>query len=456
MQEIKLSDQLSAMAIIDDLYQRQQLLLEHLDREQLQHSLQEKIKNYYQSQGQFVDDKTIEQGINLWFYRRLRFIEPKRSWFQHFLVNCYLKRKFVFTILGVTLILLALIISSELDRAKKLNHNISNTYNHIVDAKRSLVDLNRKFLDINNYSANLTQVAANKLKTEIAGLLKQNIIPSVLKPVLETTFVTDSQKEVLQNLQQLGSSVDHQLTAISSKISELTQLLEDDKKLSQLIYSDAFINASKQYPILQVTVDKLLDSLNQGQKHINFNDIEALYNSVERARTLENKIEADSRRFKALNVPEFDMASVTALQKGLSADLKNLNFTNVENYQQMIAYYIQLAQTPLTLTIIDNPNYKSGVERTHNNTNGRSWYLIVSPISANGKPTSLWVTSIETGDTKLVTMFGQQVSQEAFNYVKADKIKDGHIDNNQLCNKPISRLTFDCPSSVKSGRILEW
>lgn len=456
MREIELSDQLSAMAIIDELYQKQQLLLEHLDRDQLRNNLQEKIKNYYQSKGQFVDDKTIEQGINLWFDRRLRFDEPKRSWVQYLLINCYIKRNLVFTVIGISLILFTLIIFSDLNRAKRLNNNIKSTYNHILASKRSLGDLNNKFKEINSYQVNFTQVSANKLKAEISSLLKQDIIPSLPNPEKKNSFATSSKKEVLQKLQRLDSSIDHKLTAIASKIAELSRLLEDDKKLAQLIHSEGFINASKQYPVLQVTVDELLDSLNQGQKDIDFNHIEELYSSVERAKTLENKIEADIRRLKTLNVPESDMGSIFALQKGLQADLKSLNFANVENYHQMMAYYIKLAQTPLTLMIVDNPNYKSGVERTHNNTNGKSWYLIVTPTSANGKPTSLWVTSIETGETKKVQMFGQQVTQSAYNEVKADKMQDGHIDNNQLCNKPISRLTFDCPISVKSGRILEW
>jgi len=77
VQEVKLSDQLGAMAIIDELYQAQQLLLEHLDRDKLRNSLTEKIKNYYQAKGLIIDDKTINDGVNLWFDNRLRFISVR-------------------------------------------------------------------------------------------------------------------------------------------------------------------------------------------------------------------------------------------------------------------------------------------------------------------------------------------------------------------------------------------
>ena len=46
MSNIKLSEQLGAMAIIDELYQKQQLLLEHLNYDALRSNLAENIKNY--------------------------------------------------------------------------------------------------------------------------------------------------------------------------------------------------------------------------------------------------------------------------------------------------------------------------------------------------------------------------------------------------------------------------
>lgn len=237
---------------------------------------------------------------------------------------------------------------------------------------------------------------------------------------------------------------------------ELRNLLATDQQLAKLILSEPFINDSKQYPILQVTVDAVLDSLNRGEKAVDLTRLETLYSTIERAEAIKNKIRADNIQLHRLNVPESDMTPVTALLTALKADLKELNFTTVENYQTMIAYYIKLAQTPLNLIVIDNPNYKSGIVRTHDDTHGQSWYLIVTPTLPSGIAMPIWVKSIETGEMKSVSMFGRQVTQDIFNAVRADKAQDGHIDNNLLCQKTIGRLTFVCPSSVKPGRILEW
>ena len=456
MSEIKLSEQLGAMAIIDELYQKQQLLLEHLDRNVLRDKLKENIKNYYQTKGQFIDDSLIEKGINLWFDKRLRFNVPKRNWFMHFLALCYIKRNILYSIIFIILSALALINFAEITFAKKIRNNIDITYNHILSTKSTLDDLNKKFLEIDKYPINFSQVPIKKLKNSIIDLLNQNIIPSIIKSGTDISSIAQKDEDILKYLKETDESINTKLSEITSLITQLHELLEKDKKLTKLIQNQVFTDVSKKYPILQNAVVSILDNLNQGQTDIDINRIETLYSSIERAEFLEKKIESDTKQLLELNVPESDMDPIIALQTSLLADLKDLNFENVENYQTMMAYYIKLAQTNLTLTIVDHPDHKSGVERTHENTNGKSWYLIVQALTPTGKPTSIWVKSIETGESKLVEMFGQRVTLKAFNDVKEDKINDGHIDNNKLCTKPKGRLIFNCPNSVKSGRISEW
>ena len=456
MSEIKLSEQLGAMAIIDELYQKQQLLLEHLDRDVLRDRLKENIRNYYQTKGQSIDDSLIEKGINLWFDKRLRFNAPKRNWFMHFLALCYIKRNILYSIIFIILSALALINFAEITFAKKIKNNIDSTYNHILSTKSTLDDLNKKFLEIDKYPINFSQVPIKKLKNSIIDLLNQNIIPSIIKSGTDISSIAQKDEDILKYLKETDESINTKLSEITSQITQLHELLEKDKKLTKLIQNQVFTDVSKKYPILQNAVDSILDNLNQGQTDIDINRIETLYSSIERAEFLEKKIESDNKQLLELNVPKSDMDPIIALQTSLLADLKDLNFENVENYQTMMAYYIKLAQTNLTLTIVDHPDHKSGVERTHENTNGKSWYLIVQALTPTGKPTSIWVKSIETGESKLVEMFGQQVTLKAFNDVKEDKINDGHIDNNKLCAKPKGRLIFNCPNSVKSGRISEW
>jgi len=456
VQEVKLSDQLGAMAIIDELYQAQQLLLEHLDRDKLRNSLTEKIKNYYQAKGLIIDDKTINDGVNLWFDNRLRFNAPKRSWLQRFLIACYITRRKWFPIAAIILFIFFILIAVSLKDMAKSKQSVFGVYNHILKSKQSLDELSYELLELNAQSITYAQVSVKKLRASISELLNEEIIPPIAKPVIKDTATSKEIKDTFENLKQLDSSIDDKLSTITDQLLDLKNITEADHKLAQLINNEKFFQASKLYPVLQITADSIIDGLNSGQKIIDFSHLETLYNSIERASTLEDKIQADIKQLKALNVPDADMAPVTALQTGLQADLKSLNFDNVKEYHEMIAYYIKLAQTPLKLIIVDDADYKSGVERSHENTNGKSWYLIVRPVTPAGKNEYLWIKSIETGQVKFTNMFGVQVTQQAFNDVKADKAKDGHISDKDLCDKSIGHLLFECPSSVKSGKILEW
>ena len=63
------------------------------------------------------------------------------------------------------------------------------------------------------------------------------------------------------------------MSDIRTQLNILKKLLEDDKRLANLIDDDEFIKTSKEYHVLQNAVDTVLDNLNQGQRVIDFNQI---------------------------------------------------------------------------------------------------------------------------------------------------------------------------------------
>jgi chorismate mutase len=71
----KLSDQLGAMAIIDELRYRKMVVDEHLNLAQRRAEVAQRIGEYYEAQNISVDDGLIEQGVRAYFDRRLVF-EP--------------------------------------------------------------------------------------------------------------------------------------------------------------------------------------------------------------------------------------------------------------------------------------------------------------------------------------------------------------------------------------------
>ncbi|WP_377702353.1 DUF6384 family protein [Pseudoduganella sp. UC29_71] len=70
-----LSEQLGAMAIIDELRHRQMVVEEHLDLPRRREEVAARIREYYTANGLAVGDELIAEGVRAYFAQRLEF-EP--------------------------------------------------------------------------------------------------------------------------------------------------------------------------------------------------------------------------------------------------------------------------------------------------------------------------------------------------------------------------------------------
>jgi hypothetical protein len=110
-----------------------------------------------------------------------------------------------------------------------------------------------------------------------------------------------------------------------------------------------------------------------------------------------------------------------------------------------------------TLRIVSRPNEPTGVWRIPpNNRSGRNYYLIVEPVSADGRVLTLPVTSEEDGRSVDASRWGVRVSEEVFNGVRRDKEDDGIVQANRLGQKRRGQLEIEYAMPVLGGRILRW
>ncbi|MFJ2483903.1 DUF6384 family protein [Pseudomonas sp. NPDC087598] len=91
MPSIPLSEQLAVMALINELRHQRRAVDEHLDLPRRRAEIAERIRAYYLSQNQPVDDDLIEQGVRQLFARRLILdtppTHPVGSWLIRTLVD---------------------------------------------------------------------------------------------------------------------------------------------------------------------------------------------------------------------------------------------------------------------------------------------------------------------------------------------------------------------------------
>ena len=110
-----------------------------------------------------------------------------------------------------------------------------------------------------------------------------------------------------------------------------------------------------------------------------------------------------------------------------------------------------------TLRIVSRPNEPSAVWRIpRRNPFGRDYYLIVEPVSPDGRVLSLPATSEEDGQTATTSRWGIRVGKDVFEQVRQDKSDNGIIDNGRVGEKRRGGLEVDYLMPVQGGTILKW
>jgi hypothetical protein len=109
------------------------------------------------------------------------------------------------------------------------------------------------------------------------------------------------------------------------------------------------------------------------------------------------------------------------------------------------------------LRIVSRPGEPTGVWRTpQRNPAGRNYYLIVEPVTPDGRILSLPVTSEEDGRTVTTSKWGVRVSEDVAMQVQRDKNDDGIVQRNRLGEKRRGRLDVDYQMPVLGGAITQW
>ncbi|MBX9409940.1 hypothetical protein K5E40_30315 [Pseudomonas baetica] len=93
MRSISLSDQMTVVALIDELRYQRKLVQEHLDLPRRRAEIAERIRAYYLSQDLPVDDDLIEQGVHQFFARRLILETPPTHLVSSWLIRTLVSRQ---------------------------------------------------------------------------------------------------------------------------------------------------------------------------------------------------------------------------------------------------------------------------------------------------------------------------------------------------------------------------
>jgi len=109
------------------------------------------------------------------------------------------------------------------------------------------------------------------------------------------------------------------------------------------------------------------------------------------------------------------------------------------------------------LRIVSRPGEPTGVWRVPpRNPSGRNYYIIVEPVTPDGRILSLPVTSEEDGRTATTSKWGVRVSEATAMQVQQDKNDDGIVQRNRLGEKRRGYLDVDYLMPALGGAITRW
>ena len=92
MAEVRLRDQMGAMALIDEMRHKQLIVQEHLDLPKRREEVVRRIREYYQSQNIAVNDELVENGVRSYFEKRLTYEAPPAGALSSLLTRIYITR----------------------------------------------------------------------------------------------------------------------------------------------------------------------------------------------------------------------------------------------------------------------------------------------------------------------------------------------------------------------------
>lgn len=470
-----LTEQMGAMAIVDDLRHRQRLIQEHLDLPARRQEVINKIRDYYQSKGIEADNALIEQGTREYFERRLTFEAPEIGYLSSRLAAFYITRDKWWKTAALGVATSVLIGIGGVQIAAHMDANKTQSAQQVVDRANShLAGLKNTLHRLNTQRDVLRErLATADLPAGLRMLARTDEITSPGLLVLErelaiqvTANTRDAASRSVETATPDLEAVSLQIQQFDRLLQEVASLLDAQTSLRNLTGQTAYQTLRKGFPAVQTieeaaasaiaTADAADNGVSNASKAVH--RLSSTAGDAARIMSFKKQETETLGRFQEMKLMEGEKSQIAAIHASFKSAADRLDANAADSSLQELNTLRQFAETPLTLNVVDRSGIKSGVERNYAKSGGKSWYLVVEATDPSGKVLPVMVKNIETGEKRLVSLFAVRVTQQEYERTKADKQDDGHVDDRLVGEKPANSLTIRYVSRVSStpDMISEW
>lgn len=478
MSSVPLSEQLGAMAVVDQLRHQQMQVQEHLNLPQRRAEVAERIRTYYQAQGIAYDDALIEQGVRAFFARRLAFEAPEQTALQRLTTRLLLNRRKLMRILQLIVVALLAVqctrVVNDTAKTSKVQDNVRTAEYRSSDLSADLAQHQSRLDALQQAVALQPEPAVTRLLGPLAERLTQvqTLLTHRPWPQLIDSDNRDSVQQDLDTYERNTQSARAQLRQADKGLNDVQAIIDARNRLQAVLHNPAFTAGAKRFGVMaqQARVaDQAIgnaDTLGIEVVDREVGELESQLDRIQQVQPLIRRLDEIEQQLPALRLPPNDLRVVRAQAAQVDKAIDALQARQASDHLSTLDSLLVFARQALELRVVDRYGVKSGVERCYDQAlcnqggdslQGKSWYLVVEAVDAAGNPISVPVTSSETGESRWASYFGVRVSQAEYLKVKEDKLSDGHIDDLAMGSKPANMLSLKFNQRVaKPDMILDW
>ncbi|WP_426428241.1 DUF6384 family protein [Pseudomonas palmensis] len=478
MSSVPLSEQLGAMAVVDQLRHQQMQVQEHLNLPQRRAEVAERIRTYYQAQGIAYDDALIEQGVRAFFARRLAFEAPEQTALQRLTTRLLLNRRKLMRILQLIVVALLAVqctrVVNDTAKSSKVQDNVRTAEYRSSDLSADLAQHQSRLDALQQAVAQQPEPAATRLLGPLAERLTQvqTLLTHRPWPQLIDSDNRDSVQQDLDTYERNTQSARAQLRQADKGLNDVQAIIDARNRLQAVLHNPAFTAGAKRFGVMaqqaRVADQAIGNADTQGIEVVDreVGELESQLDRIQQVQPLIRRLDEIEQQLPALRLPPNDLRVVRAQAAQVDKAIDALQARQASDHLSTLDSLLVFARQALELRVVDRYGVKSGVERCYDQAlcnqggdslQGKSWYLVVEAVDAAGNPISVPVTSSETGESRWASYFGVRVSQAEYLKVKEDKLSDGHIDDLAMGSKPANMLSLKFNQRVaKPDMILDW
>ncbi|MBK8285434.1 MAG: hypothetical protein IPK97_11480 [Ahniella sp.] len=406
-----LDEVMLAMDVVDTLRHEQDVISRELHSDARDAAFVARVRQIYAGQGIAVSDEIIRQGVEALKQDRFTYVPPKRT-FAVRLAEIYIDRwrwfrRSVFTSIGVgTLWVIATLPGQIADHFAygKFEDQVSALQDEAVRRQSELTSQQRRLEQLDPEAQPITEAAVTERQTKATQVLA------------EATATTQA------------------LAALSPMPAD--QFAADPDAAARLLSTD------------KTRLDELSGQLSEVRSQLG---------EATELQSIEQQFRVGRSQLVGLALGETVAAEMTRLD-GVAEQALRLG--DSERARTAVGKFTQAAaQVDLAyeLRIVNRPGVQSGVRRkAAGQDEGRSHYVIVEAVDADGQILKLPVTSEETQQVETVSRFAIRVPQSVYDQVRADKQDNGLIDAAVVGTKIRGELEPRYTVEIAGGTITDW